>query len=89
MEKYVFLQKLRNMVEFTANHHWILGGDFNLISSLVEKKGGIRILDLDNEVFISFIHDQILMILKPIMVFILGITRREISNTFPVGWIVF
>jgi hypothetical protein len=38
------------------NPHWILAGDFNIIATLNEKKGVIRRLDRDAEVFSSFIE---------------------------------
>eukprot|EP00253_Pinus_taeda_P028553 PITA_28553 len=44
---------------------FILGGDFNMITSLLEKKGGIRKLNRDGEVFISFIDNARLVDVHP------------------------
>ena len=38
--KPVFLKEIRTMGERLGQGHWILGGDFNIIRSLDEKKGG-------------------------------------------------
>ena len=46
------LNKIRN--HHGANH-WILGGDFNMITNLAEKKRGLRRLDRDAEAFSTFI----------------------------------
>lgn len=37
-----FLEEIRTMGERVEQGHWILGGDFNIIRSLEEKKGGIK-----------------------------------------------
>jgi hypothetical protein len=47
---------LENLRERNRNPHWILAGDFNIIATLAEKKGGIRRLDRDAEVFSTFIE---------------------------------
>ena len=39
-EKMSFIDSLRRIHEWTEGKHWILGGDFNLIISLEENKGG-------------------------------------------------
>lgn len=39
--KTAFLDEIRNMQEWVGQDHWLIGGDFNLIQSLEEKKGGI------------------------------------------------
>ena len=41
--------------------YWIVGGDFNMITSLTEKKGGPRHLEIDNLAFYQIIQD-----LKPV-----------------------
>lgn len=48
---------LQNLVDLIESHFWILVGDFNLISSLAKKKGGICMLEPDSEAFNSFIQD--------------------------------
>jgi hypothetical protein len=47
-EKKRFLLDLENLKDGTNNLHCILVGDFNIITTLAEKKGGTRILDGDS-----------------------------------------
>jgi hypothetical protein len=54
-EKRRMLLDLENLKDRTNNLHWILAGDFNIITTLVEKKGGTRRLDRDAEEFSVFI----------------------------------
>jgi exonuclease III len=54
-EKKRFLLDLENLKDRTHNLHWILAGDFNIITTLAEKKGGTRRLDRDVEEFSAFI----------------------------------
>jgi len=46
---------LQNLGDIIGNYFWVLSGDFNLMSTLEEKKGGIKRLDQDNKAFYSFI----------------------------------
>ena len=39
-KKYAFLNKIGSNKEWVENDHWIIGGDFNIIHSLEEKKRG-------------------------------------------------
>ena len=55
-DKRRILLDLENLRERNSNLHWILAGDFNIIATLAEKKGGNRILDKDVEEFIYFIE---------------------------------
>lgn len=41
-QKSVFLEEIHNIKEWVGMEHWIIGGDFNLIRSLEEKKGAVR-----------------------------------------------
>ena len=43
----------------------IMGGDFNMITSLLEKKGGIRRLNRDAELFTEFIETAKLVDILP------------------------
>lgn len=43
-QKPTVLEELQSLREWVGKEHWIIGGDFNLIRSLEEKKGGIRTL---------------------------------------------
>jgi hypothetical protein len=54
-EKRRMLLDLEDLKSHSNNHHWILVGDFNTITSLVEKKGGTRRLDRDAKEFLTFI----------------------------------
>jgi len=52
------LEMLLDLDEVRQHHgadHWILGGDYNMITNLAEKKGGLRRLDKDSEAFNNFI----------------------------------
>jgi endonuclease/exonuclease/phosphatase family metal-dependent hydrolase len=46
-EKRRMLLDLDNLKYRTRNLHWILVGDFNIITTLAEKKWGARRLDRD------------------------------------------
>ena len=54
-EKRRMLLDLEDLKTYSNNLHWILAGDFNIITSLAEKKGGIRRLDRDAKEFSTFI----------------------------------
>ena len=43
--KQAFVHHLRWLCAMAKEGNWIIGGDFNLITSLQEKKGGRRMLD--------------------------------------------
>ena len=44
-EKRDFIKSLRKLQDRINNDHWVVGGNFNLITSLEEKKGGQRKLE--------------------------------------------
>ena len=44
-----------------CSRHWILGGDFNLIRNLQEKKGGIRALNPTCKDFDNFIEESVMV----------------------------
>jgi exonuclease III len=50
MKKY-FLDSILLLGSAIQDHHWLLGGDFNMITTLQEKKGGQHRLDVDSEAF--------------------------------------
>jgi hypothetical protein len=54
-EKRRMLLDLENLKAHSNNLHWILVENFNIITTLVEKKGGTRGLDRDAKDFSSFI----------------------------------
>jgi exonuclease III len=56
-DKQAFLRSLSYLSSLTQYHRWIVGGDFNIIRSLEEKKGGSRRLDRDSGDFNSLIDD--------------------------------
>lgn len=64
-DKINFLASLNNFLERNTGANFILGGDFNMITSLLEKKGGLRKLNRDGEVFISFIDNAGLVNVHP------------------------
>ena len=55
--KPAFMDELSALSEWVGNEHWIIGGDFNLIRSLDEKKGGIRSLSNISTSFNKVIED--------------------------------
>lgn len=55
-EKHSFLNSLEFLASWVDKRHWILGGDFNLITNLQEKKGGTRKMDAHSIRFNSIIH---------------------------------
>jgi len=63
-EKRRMLLDLENLRDRTNNLQWILAGDFNIITTLAEKKGGTRRLDKDAEDFSSFIDTMELVDIK-------------------------
>eukprot|EP00253_Pinus_taeda_P013184 PITA_13184 len=56
--KLLFLDSLQKLRERHAKIPWILGGDFNMIKTLSEKKGGTRILTKDFDAFQTFIDSM-------------------------------
>ena len=54
-EKRRMLLDLEDLKFHSNNLHWILEGEFNIITSLAEKKGGTKRLDRDVEEFSMFI----------------------------------
>jgi hypothetical protein len=53
-EKRRILLYLENLKAHYSNLHWILDRDFNIITTLAEKKGGTRRLDRDAKDLSSF-----------------------------------
>ena len=60
-----FIITLRRIHEENEGRQWVLGGDFNLITSLEEKKGGRRQLEEECEIFIDTIEELILVDITP------------------------
>jgi hypothetical protein len=52
-DKHAFLRNLEYLCSLIHHNRWIVGGDFNIIRSLEEKKGGSRHLDQDSNDFNS------------------------------------
>ncbi len=65
MWKKVFLDSLRHMREEEKHLPWILGGDFNLIRNLEEKKGGVRRISPSSDQFNILIDDLGLVDVHP------------------------
>lgn len=55
--KPTFLEELHSLSTWVGRDHWIIGGDFNLIRSLEEKKGGIRTISRVSASFNEVIED--------------------------------
>jgi hypothetical protein len=56
-EKDNFMQNIRSLRNLVGQYRWILRGDFNIIVSLEEKRGGIQILDKESDKFQNLIKD--------------------------------
>jgi hypothetical protein len=54
-EKASFLHHLEWISNHIGNQRWILGGDFNMIRDLEEKRGGMQRLDSDSAHFLGII----------------------------------
>lgn len=57
-ERKEFLKNMQAIRRIIPGNLWIIGGDFNMIRELGEKKGGIRRLDQSMEEFNEMITDQ-------------------------------
>jgi hypothetical protein len=66
--------------------HWLIKGDFNMITSLAENKGGIRILDAQNETFKSIIENLILIGIPSSSGLFTWNNRRKGKNIFWFVW---
>ena len=56
-QKQAFIESLTDLKTLAQNREWIIGGDFNLIRNLDEKKGGIRSLNSASTLFNNTISD--------------------------------
>jgi hypothetical protein len=56
-DKHAFLRSLENLATLTGGNRWILGGDFNMIHNLDEKRGGTRCLEAESGDFQSLIDN--------------------------------
>jgi exonuclease III len=63
-DKQAFLNNLEYLSTLVESNRWIVGGDFNLIRNLKEKKGGTRCLDREASDFDSFIDNNNLIDLE-------------------------
>ena len=57
-KKSAFLSNLESLKEWVENDHWLIGGDFNIIRSLEEKKGGVRAISATSTLFNKFIDEM-------------------------------
>ena len=57
-KKLAFLSNLGSLKEWVDNDHWLIGGDFNIIRSLEEKKGGVRTISVAATLFNKFIDEM-------------------------------
>eukprot|EP00253_Pinus_taeda_P013455 PITA_13455 len=55
-DKITFLEALSRIIKRHPRSKCVLGGDFNMITTLLEKKGGLRKLNRDAEAFTDFIE---------------------------------
>eukprot|EP00253_Pinus_taeda_P007744 PITA_07744 len=64
-DKLSFLDTLHGIIRRYPSSKCILGGDFNMITTLLEKKGGLRKLSRDVEAFAAFIETAKLVDVHP------------------------
>jgi len=64
-EKLNFLRTLLNLKLRYPRVKAVIGGDFNMITTLMEKKGGTRKLNKASEAFLDFINTAKLMDVHP------------------------
>ena len=57
-QKIAFLNFLQWLIQEKAHHFDILGGDYNLIMSLQDKRGDRRILSKEDKLFKEFIEEN-------------------------------
>jgi exonuclease III len=63
-DKQAFLRNLEYLVTLTEGNRWILGGDFNMIHNLDEKRGGTRRLEPESGDFQNLIDNSNLIDLE-------------------------
>ena len=56
-EQQSFLNEIRTLNQMCQEKYWLLGGDFNMILNLDEKKGGLRREDPDMVLFKDLLTD--------------------------------
>ena len=56
-ERRVFLQNLEIIRSIYSDYPWIVGGDYNMIKDLNEKKDGLRRREPDMEAFSEWIAE--------------------------------
>eukprot|EP00253_Pinus_taeda_P033845 PITA_33845 len=64
-DKISFLNSLNKLIARYPRSKCIIGGDFNMITTLLENKGGLRKLNKDSEAFTSFIDNVKLVDILP------------------------
>eukprot|EP00253_Pinus_taeda_P012543 PITA_12543 len=57
-DKIKFIDSLVDLKSIFAGLPWVIGGDFNMIRSLSEKKGGTRALNKDSSAFQCFLENM-------------------------------
>lgn len=55
-DKIIFFQQLFDTKKIVGDSLWIVGGEFKLIRSLQEKKGGVRRLDQTSIAFDGYMQ---------------------------------
>ena len=64
-KKSTFLSNLGYLKEWVEDAPWLIGGDFNLIRSLDEKKGAVRTISAASNLFNKFIEEKKLVDIRP------------------------
>jgi exonuclease III len=53
-----FLEALNHLGNTLSGQHWVVGGDFNMITTLWEKKGGARRMEGESDSFRDWINNN-------------------------------
>ena len=84
-QKKYFIHHLRWVDSLAKEGTWIVGGYFNLITSLREKKGGRRVLNKYQEEFKEILVQSSLVDIETEMFGSRGIIGGEGNTLFPLG----
>jgi len=75
-DKFRFIDSLMDLWNRYAELPWLIGGDFNMIRSLLEKRGGTRALNKDSSAFQIF-SENMKWALRQTMVYVHGTKKEE------------
>ena len=88
LEKMQFIADPNHYATLTSGNHWIIGGDYNMIKSFAEKKGGICRLEPKTLSFTQMIDNLNLIDLEPTNGCFTWNNKRGGKHQKPTDWIV-